>query len=245
MKVCMICGEKYDQDETVCPYCGCPEDRFSFENMGFPAALNAEYKIIGFKDNEAFSPSLILSNRNNGQRVMAARIPEGNGCRYFFSKLKFQKKNKLRELPGIISVYSEEGFYLYEEIQGKTLQSLLERENPLSPRKTDYLMIQIQGLIMALRRQGFIYGPITPYDCCINKNGVHLISLGSDEWKPDDAMNIARLRFRLMKGRWPDQNDIVSIWNYLPDQNETGGRPWKMPMRGRIFMRKKTDMFGS
>ena len=241
----MICGEKYGDAEKVCPFCGCPENLFSFENLGFPAALSADYRIIGLKDNGAFSPSLILSDRKNGQRLMAARIPEGRGRKYFMWKLRFQKKKRLKELPRIIAVYPNEGCYLYEEVQGRTFQSLLERENPLSSRKTDYLMRQVQEQIMSLRRQGFIYGTITPYDCCINKRGVHLISIGTDEYKPDDAMNIARLRFRLLKGRWPAQNDVLRIWNYKSAQIEEGGRTWKMPVRDRLFMRKKTDVSGN
>ena len=222
MKTCVICGETYQSDLAACPMCACPADRYSFASFGYPESLAASYELIGLKDTGGAVPAVLMEDPNTKQHIFAARIPETEGEEFFLNKLEMQRRGKFRELPEIYGIFPEEGYYIYEEIKGQTIQDLLEHENPLDPQSAGHVMNELNHTFLALRSAGFRYGPISPFSCCITPEGIRLTDFGSDREYADDENAMERMGFRLLQGRWPRPEERSLLPMYAPDEMAKG-----------------------
>ncbi len=222
MKTCVICGETYQKDLPACPFCGCPADRYSFVSFGYPEELASSYELIGLKDTGGAVPAVLMEDPNTKQHIFAARIPDTGGEEFFLNKLQMQKQNNFRELPEVYGIFPEEGYYIYEEIKGQTIQDLLEHENPLDPQSAGHVMNELNHTFQALRQSGFRYGPISPFSCCITPEGIRLTDFGSNREYDDDENAMERMGFRLLQGRWPGPEDQSLLPAYAPDEMAKG-----------------------
>jgi serine/threonine protein kinase len=80
---------------------------------------------------------------------------------------------KVSAIVPIFTFFRENGtsYYVMEYLEGHTLRSCLEKENPLKPAKAQEIMSKVQNALKILHEAGILHGNLSPDNIFLCRNG--------------------------------------------------------------------------
>ncbi len=223
MPKCMICMQDYDQQD-FCPFCGAPKEPKPLDMGQIPeeTILNRRFIIgevvnvdrIGFLYNawDALLERKVLIKEwypkgltARGEDHLKAD-PEMNPdlweelCRQF--SMQAERLHKLQDLPILLPIYmvfqeNNTVYYVMEYQAGTTLREMLQRENPMPPKKAEGIMNGVREALAFLKKQNLVHGNLTPDNIFFSENGeIKFLNLA---WFSKEMETI---RYTVFQGRY-------------------------------------------
>lgn len=181
MNICVICSEDYEDSYDQCPYCGCPKDKYTIANLGFPGKLEQQYILIGLKMGSGGRQYLSLMSQKTGKKILAGKVQaQEKELQYLVTE---QRREKLPELPAVyeMSKQPSELIFLFEDVPGVTLRELAERNYPLEEQTIQHAMDFAADISERLVQQGYRLGKTDWSSCVITDTGIRMRDFGGKE----------------------------------------------------------------
>ncbi len=212
IKRCMGCMEQFDNDVTICPYCGHQNQATNNTGMHIVEGtiLNQRYiigKPLGFGGFgvtyiawdtvlqckvaiKEYMPSEFATRALNESTVT---VFTGDHLEQFQSGLeKFREEAihlaQFNSVDGIVHVYdciseNNTAYIIMELLNGETLSSFLEREGKIPAEKAVQMILPVAEALKLVHQEGIIHYDIAPDNLFLTNDGkIKLIDFGASRF---------------------------------------------------------------
>ena len=219
MLKCLICKEVYDQTAGTCPICGCPANLYSITGLGFPKEIEEGYELVGIREGSGQRTYLELCERETGERTLAGKLSLGE--RQMETLITTQASSPVPELPKVYGVSRSDGglVFLFEEVEGESLRSKMEKVYPLDTELTKAAAEFMEKTIRTLAAKKLIPGCPDENTCLVTADGFRLADFGGNWltaegseleniWRAAAQDPVASVRIRIPA---PEQNSAPAL----------------------------------
>lgn len=209
MRVCIVCGQEFSDSENECPYCGYPKDGELSKTPILSDHLPEQYSFMRAGSQCCGDPLWIFLDNEQQRPVVVGEIPAGAAGRRKEERLRnFQRFENLQILPEILEICAgteaEGGYYIYQDLSGEYLGTLVEKENPLNKNMADHIAAELERLCGMLEEAGLQHGDLGLHNLCLKDGALHITDFGSDTGARNDRKCAKEIVFRLREGYWQE-----------------------------------------
>lgn len=205
MTICKVCLEEYEEENVRCPFCGCPADWMPADTFSEYFGFEDRYRLIQARGWSDPFPDGLYWDEELQQTVQIRKLPPtqgGTACTEFIRALDGTEDWHPR-LYEFREPDSQPGYYICGAAEGKTLQRLLEEENPLKPAVADRIEAGLGALLQKTEEIGVPAGIFLPEHLQITDEGAAFADLGPGNPEKSDGQQAEELVFRIRSGFWP------------------------------------------
>lgn len=212
MRICIICGEEYEDSEVECPYCGYPAGSIPEEKPDFPKEFPEHYSFMKSGNKKNSMPTWLFWDDKRQITVAAGKIPTGDAGRRLADRLRrFQACEEYNVFPKIYEIQDsneeQEGYYVYQVLDGQSLESMTERQNPLPEPVVKTIEQRLNEISSLLREVGLVHGNLNPGNIWQSEGEIKISDFGRESEMESDLHSIWRIIYRLGKGFWPEYEE--------------------------------------
>lgn len=208
MKICRICGEEYQEEYNECAFCGCPEGWSSKQNWEFPEELGEGYELVRIFDTEGPFPDGLYWSTEKENVVCIHKLPPtetGKNCLSFMDHLSEAEKWHPELYKTVPPEEERCGYYICEYRPGKTLEEIVEKENPPCVEMADLIINEIQELLQKTEEKDVNAGIFDLKHLQIVDKKLVLKNLGPGDYTVSDRVQAERLIRRVQRGWWDNE----------------------------------------
>lgn len=210
MRVCIICGEEYEEVYSECPYCGCPEDYKIHSKQEFPEQFSRRYSLMPIGNHLKMNETEIFWD-NEKQRVIAAGILIADECgnRMLNQLRTIQQCGYLDMFPEILEIYEPNGvingYYIYEKPEGLSLGRMVERRNPLAESEVQLIEKELERICAEWQSHKISHGCLDLNNIWLSDGKIQIADFGNNPYTEDDWQAVKRICARLRNGFWLEE----------------------------------------
>ena len=199
------------------------------DTLGFPGRVKEQYTLLEVWAGSGEHSAFLMEDKATRERVLVKFISSDEE----YAHLLKMADTHLDHVPEILAMDAPQkgkrGYYLYSAPSGETLFQLLEHENPLGADASRKIIREMHAISEDLHENGFVHGNLTAHSFALTSKGIELIDLGNGTVLESDENRIRRIGFRLLKGRWPNDQEEAALsdktLNQLMHEEKTGKKP--------------------
>jgi hypothetical protein len=204
MRICVNCGNEYPESFSECPLCGYPAWLNGYPETEYVHFLRNRFDLIRVRDGK-----WVLWDGMLQRKLLCRRIPAGMEGDQMLELLHLvQAYESVKPYPKLVEVCreaEEEGYYLTEDVNGITLQEIVQRQNPPDVSYTDQIAGEVYALMSWLSASPFHHGSLNLGNLVILQDGSIVpdgygknIRISAEE----DILQLLRILLRMYSGEW-------------------------------------------
>lgn len=212
MRICIICSEEYEDSFSECPYCGYPIENALENQPSFPEKFLKRYSFMKSGDNRGTEQTWIFWDNEEQTSVTVGKLLKGEAGAKTAERLRsFQQHEDLNLYPRILEICDssdvEEGYYIYEKLEGQSLAEMVERKNPLPESFVQSLEQRLKEVCKKMNERGLRHGDLNLNNIWQSEGEIRIADYGNGVGSEPDINSVERISYRLRKGFWPDEEE--------------------------------------
>lgn len=212
MRICIICGEEYEDSLPECPYCGYPIENAQEKQPSFPEEFMKRFSFMKPGDNRGIEQTWIFWDNEKQKTVTAGRLLKGEAGVQMAERLRtFRLHEDLELYPEILEIHDsgeeEEGYYIYEKLEGQSLGEMVERRNPLPESLVQSVEQSLKEICEKMKERELRHGDLNLNNILQSEGEVRIADFGNGVGDEPDISSVERISYRLRNGFWPDEEE--------------------------------------